>query len=44
VTKGEKPKTEPSTAVKEKPFLAKKPAKKFLGGLRKIFKKERDSL
>lgn len=29
---------------KEKPPLVKKPAKKFLGGLRGIFKKERDSL
>lgn len=28
----------------EKPPISKKPAKKFLGGLRKIFKKERDSL
>jgi large subunit ribosomal protein L17 len=31
-------------AVKEKPPLTKKPSKKFLGGLRNIFKKERDSL
>lgn len=31
-------------AVKEKPPIAKKPTKKFLGGLRNIFKKERDSL
>jgi large subunit ribosomal protein L17 len=38
-----KPRTE--TAVKEeKPPLTKKPSKKFLGGLRGIFKKERDSL
>lgn len=37
-----KPKTE--VAVKEKPPIVKKPGKKFLGGLRKIFKKERDSL
>lgn len=29
---------------KEKPPLTKKPAKKFLGGLRGIFKRERDSL
>ncbi|MDD5156057.1 MAG: 50S ribosomal protein L17 [Candidatus Omnitrophica bacterium] len=28
----------------ERPPISKKPAKKFLGGLRKIFKKERDSL
>jgi large subunit ribosomal protein L17 len=38
----QKEKTE--TAVKEKPPITKKPTKKFLGGLRKIFKKERDSL
>lgn len=31
-------------AVKEKPPITKKPVKKFLGGLRSIFKKERDSL
>ena len=37
-----KPKAE--TAIKEKPPITKKPSKKFLGGLRKIFKKERDSL
>jgi len=37
-----KPKTEIS--VKEKPPITKKPTKKFLGGLRGIFKKERDSL
>jgi len=30
--------------VKEKPPIVKKPAKKFLGGLKNIFKKERDSL
>lgn len=40
----EKPKIEPVTAVKEKPPITKKPAKQFLGGLRRIFKKERDSL
>ncbi len=34
----------PSVAVKERPPLTKKPTKKFLGGLRGIFKKERDSL
>jgi len=34
----------PGVAVKEKPPLTKKPSKKFLGGLRNIFKKERDSL
>jgi len=32
------------TSVKEKPPSTKKPNKKFLGGLRGIFKKERDSL
>ena len=37
-----KPKTE--VAVKEKPPISKKPTKNFLGGLRRIFKKERDSL
>jgi len=37
-----KPKTE--VAVKEKPPITKKPTKNFLGGLRRIFKKERDSL
>ncbi len=31
-------------AVKEKHPVIKKPASKFLGGIRKIFKKERDSL
>lgn len=38
-----KPKTS-EAAVREKPPVIKKPAKKFLGGLRGIFKKERDSL
>lgn len=42
--KEEKPKIEPATAVKEKPPITKKPAKQFLGGLRRIFKKERDAL
>lgn len=37
-----KPKAEVS--LKEKPPISKKPTKKFLGGLRGIFKKERDSL
>lgn len=31
-------------AVKEKPPMQKKPAKKFFGGIKNIFKKERDSL
>lgn len=37
---------EPETPVKEKekPPISKKPTKNFLGGLRNIFKKERDSL
>jgi len=42
-----KPKEEiPKAPVqpKVKPPLAEKPARKFFGGLRKIFKKERDSL
>jgi large subunit ribosomal protein L17 len=30
--------------IEEKPPITKKPIKKFLGGLRTIFKKERDSL
>lgn len=38
----EKPKIE--VALKEKPPISKKPTKKFLGGLKNIFKKERDSL
>jgi large subunit ribosomal protein L17 len=37
-------KPEATVAVKEKPPITKKPSKKFLGGLRQIFKKERDSL
>jgi large subunit ribosomal protein L17 len=37
-------KPESKVAVKEKPPITKKPAKNFLGGLRGIFKKERDSL
>ena len=40
--KEKKPKTE--AVVKEKPPITKKPGKRFLGGLRNIFKKERDSL
>jgi len=38
-----KPETRPRD-VREKPPITKKPTKKFLGGLRGIFKKERDSL
>jgi large subunit ribosomal protein L17 len=37
-----KPRTE--VAVKEKPPISKKPTKNFLGGLRRIFKRERDAL
>jgi len=44
-TVGEKPgKAETQTAVKEKPPVTQKPTKKFLGGIKNIFKKERDSL
>ncbi len=40
----EEKKTKTETAIKEKPPETKKPTKKFLGGIRNIFKKERDSL
>jgi len=40
----EEKKHETQAAVKEKPPITKKPTKKFLGGIRNIFKKERDSL
>lgn len=40
----EEKKPKAAIAVKEKPPITKKPGKKFLGGLRGIFKKERDSL
>lgn len=40
----EEKKPEAPAVVKEKPPISKKPTKKFLGGLRNIFKKERDSL
>lgn len=40
----EKPKPKPEIFVKEKPPITKKPSKSFFGGLRRIFKKERDSL
>ncbi len=42
----EKPKTEAAVAEKitEKHFVQKKPAKKFLGGIRNIFRKKSDSL
>lgn len=39
----EKPKEKPAE-LEERPPIEKKPSKKFLGGLRSIFKKERDSL
>jgi len=42
VTEEKKPKAE--TPEKEKPPITQKPTKKFLGGLRGIFKRERDSL
>lgn len=38
------PKKESRAAVKEKPLDEKKPQKKFIGGLRTIFKKKSDSL
>lgn len=34
----------PTQGPKEKPPLTKRPVKKFLGGIKNIFKKERDSL
>lgn len=37
-------KAKAETAVLEKPPVSKKPAKKFLGGIRSIFKKKSDSL
>jgi large subunit ribosomal protein L17 len=40
----EEKKPRPEVKILEKPTLTKKPPKKFLGGLRSIFKKERDSL
>lgn len=40
----EEKKVETHEAAKEKPPVSKKPSKKFLGGIRNIFKKERDSL
>lgn len=39
----EKPKIQPP-ATERKPPITKKPSKKFLGGLKSIFKKERDAL
>jgi len=41
---GAENKAQPQVAVKEKPPITQKPQKKFLGGLKNIFKKERDSL
>lgn len=38
------PKKEPKIAIKDKPIDEKKPQKKFMGGLRTIFKKKSDSL
>jgi len=40
----EEKKPQSPVAVKEKPPLTKKPSKKFLGGLKNIFKKERGPL
>ncbi|MCX5706866.1 MAG: 50S ribosomal protein L17 [Candidatus Omnitrophica bacterium] len=40
----EEKKPESVTLVKEKPWITKKPAKKFLGGIKNIFKKKSDSL
>jgi large subunit ribosomal protein L17 len=40
----EEKKPEPRVSVKEKHPVSEKPSKKFLGGIRNIFKKERDSL
>lgn len=40
----EKKKKDTGVSVKEKPPMTQKPGKKFLGNLRSIFKKERDSL
>ncbi len=40
----EKKVKEPATLVKDRQETAKKPNKKFLGGIRSIFKKQRDSL
>lgn len=42
--KAEEKKAKPEVKVMERPGSAKKPSKKFLGGIRGIFKKERDSL
>jgi len=44
ISEEKKPKTETAVAEKEKPPISKKPDKKFLGGLRNIFKKKSDSL
>lgn len=41
---GEEKKVEKPVLVKEKQELTKKPAKKFLGGIRSIFRKKSDSL
>ncbi|MBU2258349.1 MAG: hypothetical protein KJ926_04415, partial [Candidatus Omnitrophica bacterium] len=37
-------KSKTENAVKERPPVIKKPAKKFFSGIKNIFKKERDSL
>lgn len=43
-TSAEKKVKEPSTLAKDRQETAKRPNKKFLGGIRGIFKKQRDSL
>jgi len=43
-TEEKKPETATAVKEKDKPSVSQKPQKKFLGGIRKIFKKERDSL
>ncbi len=43
-TSVEKKVKEPAVLVKDRQDTAKKPSKKFLGGIRSIFKKQRDSL
>jgi large subunit ribosomal protein L17 len=43
-TKPEEPRQAPEEKIAEKPPVKKKPSGHFLGGLRRIFKKERDAL
>ena len=44
IPKEEAPQPRPKVVTEQKAPPSQKPSKKFLGGLRKIFKKERDSL